>query len=94
MPASVESLKHMPYWPLMLSVDQAAVYVGLSPTMFRTAVKNGLFPEPVRARMFGKRVLWYRPALDRAAADLAGERPSTDGKPTPIPQSEWDAWQP
>lgn len=92
MSASLESLRYMPDWPLMLSDEQAAVYVGLSRETFRKAVEDGHYPKPVR--QFGRRVLWYRPGLERAAAELAGESPSTDGKSSPIRQWEIDAWVP
>lgn len=92
MAASLESLAHLPDWPLMLSDEQAAAYVGLSSGAFRKAVADGDYPKPVRR--FGSRVMWFRPALDRAAAELAGERTAANDKPGPIPQAEIDAWQP
>lgn len=92
MAASLESLANLPHWPAMLSDEQAAAYVGLSREMFRKAVDAGDYPQPVRSH--GKRVLWWRPGLDRAAAALAGERIAANDKPGPIPQAEFDAWQP
>lgn len=92
MPASLESLSRLPDWPLMLSDEQAAVYLGVSRETFRKAVETGEFPRPVRS--LGKRVLWYRPGLDRAAAALAGERAAANDKPGPIDQGEFDSWQP
>jgi|GEM_PF-6206023 len=92
MVAKLEDLAGLPFWPLMLSDEQAAAYVGLSREMFRKAVDNGDYPRPVRS--FGRRTLWYRPGLDRAAAHLAGERITTNHKSLPIPQEEIDAWLP
>jgi excisionase family DNA binding protein len=92
MAASLESILGLPNWPLLLSDEQAAAYLGVSRETFRKAVDTGDFPRPVRS--LGRRILWYRPGLDRAAAELAGERVAANDKPGPIPQAEWDAWQP
>lgn len=90
MAATVQSLANMPYWPLMLSDEQAAAYVGLSRESFRRAVDSGDYPHPVRSH--GRRVLWYRPGLDQAAAELAGLRIAANDRP--IEQSEIDQWAP
>ena len=92
MGASLESLARLPYWPLMLSDVQAAAYLGVSRETFRKAVEAGEFPRPVRS--LGRRVLWHRPGLDRAAAALAGERTAENDKLGSIPQAEFDTWQP
>lgn len=90
MPASLDSIARLPGLPLMLSDEQAAAYFELSRETFRKAVEYGHYPQPVR--QFGRRVLWHRPALERAAAEIAGERVSGGHKPLPVPQSEIEAW--
>jgi predicted DNA-binding transcriptional regulator AlpA len=92
MAASLESLAHLPDWPAMLSAEQAAAYVGLSRETFLKAVEAEDYPKPVRSH--GKRVLWWRPGLDRAAAVLAGERIAANDRPGPIDQAEFDEWRP
>jgi predicted DNA-binding transcriptional regulator AlpA len=92
LPATLADLANLPGWPLMLSDEQAAAYVGLSRESFRKAVEDGHYPKPVR--QFGRRVLWHRPSLDRAAAVLAGESLSAGEKTPPIDQKEWDQWDP
>jgi predicted DNA-binding transcriptional regulator AlpA len=51
--------------PRLLSREQAAAYVGLSPAQFDQEVKAGTFPErfPLAST---RRALWDRAALDRA----------------------------
>lgn len=62
----------MPYWPLYLSRDQAAAYVGVSPNTFDTEVKEGRWPAAVNRGAKQTRLTWYRPALEQAAAALNG----------------------
>lgn len=92
MTAKAAALATMPNWPGMLSDEQAALYVGLSREGFRQAVDEGLYPQPVRR--FGKRVLWWKDGLDRAMAELAGHRIAMNDGLAPIPQAEFDQWQP
>lgn len=56
----------LPEWPRLMSVEQAAAYIGLGVTTLR---EHG--PEPKR---FGKRVLYDRKDLDRWA-DRLGDQP-------------------
>ena len=46
-------------WPRLLSVDQAAAYLSISPKTIRNALaKSAVKPFPVRPKKFGKRVLF------------------------------------
>jgi hypothetical protein len=67
MTAKRADIAEMPYWPLYLSREQAASYVGVSPGLFEIEVKAGLWPTAERRGLNGGRLTWYRPALDRAA---------------------------
>lgn len=58
----------LPHWPLYLSREEAARYVGVSPTLFDSEVAAGMWPAPVKRGEKGGRVTWYRPAIDRHAA--------------------------
>lgn len=46
---------HCPRDPIALGHDEAAAFLGISPTLFLRAVDDGLMPQP--RRMFG-RMLW------------------------------------
>jgi hypothetical protein len=46
MAASLESILGLPNWPLLLSDEQAAAYLGVSRETFRKAVDTGDFPRP------------------------------------------------
>lgn len=54
-----------PIPPRLLSRDQAAAYVGISPTQFDEEVAAGTFPAPFKLAAT-RRCLWDRVALDRA----------------------------
>lgn len=64
--------------PLFLDEEAAAVFVGVGVTTFRSEVAAGLWPPAVRRGTRGRRLTWYRPALEEAAAWLAkgGKRPA------------------
>ena len=64
--------------PRGLSREQAAAYVGISPSLFDMAVKDGRMPAPKR---INARTVWDRLQLDAAFAAL----PSND---TPV--NPWD----
>ena len=49
----------------LLSREQAAEYVGLSPSQFDAEVRAGTFPRPFPLART-RRVLWDKAALDRA----------------------------
>lgn len=72
MTARRPALAELPAWPLLLSAELAAAYLGLSPNTFRAGVGT-LWPEPAR---IGARRLWDRRALDAAAARLPTAGPS------------------
>jgi predicted DNA-binding transcriptional regulator AlpA len=50
--------------PRLMSREQAADYVGLSPSQFDLEVAAGTFPKPFPLRRT-RRVLWDKQALDR-----------------------------
>lgn len=64
--------------PIGLPRQVAAVYVGVSLTKFDEMVAAGLMPSPKR---IGGLVLWFRPDLDLAFANLPndGDRNPWDG---------------
>jgi predicted DNA-binding transcriptional regulator AlpA len=51
--------------PRLLSREQAAQYLGISPTQLDAEVRAGTFPPPFRLART-RRTLWDRAALDRA----------------------------
>jgi predicted DNA-binding transcriptional regulator AlpA len=64
--------------PRGLSREQAAAYVGVSPSLFDTLVKDGRMPPPKR---INARTIWDRIQIDAAFAAL----PSNDQ-----PINPWD----
>jgi predicted DNA-binding transcriptional regulator AlpA len=64
--------------PRGLSREQAAAYVGISPSLFDTLVKDGRMPAPKR---INSRTVWDRLQLDEAFTAL----PSNDAAVNP-----WD----
>lgn len=52
----------LPNWPIRLSEDFAAQFVGVSKTTFRQKWQNGSYPRPLRE---GKRLFWHRTQLER-----------------------------
>lgn len=67
MTARKSQIADMPYWPLYLSREQSAAYLGVSPNTFDIEVKAGLWPAAEKRGLKEGRLTWYRPALDRAA---------------------------
>lgn len=63
--------------PRGLCREEAAAYVGVSPSLFDEMVQDGRMPQPKR---INSRVVWDRVELDRAFAALSGD----DG------QNPWD----
>ncbi|RPF70479.1 hypothetical protein [Aurantiacibacter spongiae] len=57
-------------WPHMMKVDTAASYCDLSRSAFLGEVGKGRLPSPIN---LGGRDHWFRPALDKSLAILAGE---------------------
>lgn len=68
----------LPNWPLYLSRDEAARYVGVSPNTFDAEVMAGMWPGPMKRGSKGSRVTWYRPAIEQAAEERA--RGQSDGR--------------
>src|SRR5882757_8996255 len=56
--------------PRGLSREQAAAYVGISPSLFDVLVKDGRMPKPMR---INARTVWDRVRLDEAFAALSDE---------------------
>lgn len=56
-------------WPQAMKRKTAAEYVDLSEAAFEREVLAGKLPQPI---LLGGRDHWYREALDRALAHLAG----------------------
>tara|TARA_B100000678_G_scaffold249255_1_gene223510 strand:+ start:375 stop:584 length:210 start_codon:yes stop_codon:yes gene_type:complete len=54
----------------MMKVDTASAYCDLSRAAFLREVASGRLPSPVN---LGGRDHWFKPALDKALAILAGE---------------------
>jgi predicted DNA-binding transcriptional regulator AlpA len=70
----------LPGWPLLLRRDLAARYIGMSPSTFDAAVKNGLLPRAVP--LVGNLMAWHRGDLEAWAED---RRAASDCAPNP-----WD----
>jgi len=56
--------------PRGLSREQAAAYIGVSPSLFDAMVKDGRLPQPKR---INARVVWDRLKLDAAFDALPGD---------------------
>jgi len=68
-----------------LDENEAAVYVGLSPSYFRELVDGGVMPLP---RLAGKRKLWDIDELDLAFREL----PRAGGKDDEIAFGRKNSW--
>lgn len=64
----------MPYWPRLMGAALASMYVGVSKTKFLQDVGT-IWPEPIR---MGRRLVWDRLALDRAADGLSDHNDNAD----------------
>lgn len=49
-----------------LSREEAAIYMGISPTKFDEGVAEGWLPKPRTGGIWGSRTVWDLKALDRA----------------------------
>jgi hypothetical protein len=65
-------LSELPFWPRLLSREEAARYVGVSPVVFENEVKQGVWPPALRRGPRQGRQTWDRLALDRAADQASG----------------------
>jgi predicted DNA-binding transcriptional regulator AlpA len=81
--AGVERLARTDLTPRGLDRDQAAAYLGISPTLFDKLVARGHMPRP---RQIGGRRVWDRHELDSAFSAL----PHDDG--TPGTDATTDVW--
>jgi predicted DNA-binding transcriptional regulator AlpA len=79
MKRGLESVLPLSLPPRGLSREQAAAYVGVSPSLFDMLIKDGRMPEPKRVN---SRVIWDRLKLDAAFEALA----DTDAGST---EDEW-----
>lgn len=66
------ALTDLPFWPRMLSREEAARYVGVSDDVFDQEVKAGIWPPALRRGAKGGRGTWDRIMLDRAADRASG----------------------
>jgi predicted DNA-binding transcriptional regulator AlpA len=55
--------------------EQAAAYVGVSPSKFDGLVVDGAMPQP---KMVGSRTVWDRYLIDQAFEELPDRQPSKD----------------
>ncbi|MGU3496400.1 helix-turn-helix transcriptional regulator [Xanthobacteraceae bacterium A53D] len=78
-PPANDNLPKMPQWfsPRGYSRTEAAAYVGISPTLFDTMVKDGRMPQPKRVN---SRTIWDVRKLDAAFESLPGDE-SADANP-------------
>src|SRR3954468_9658161 len=76
----------LPYWPLHLSRELAAAYVGVSPNLFDQEVKAGKWPKGTRRGPRGKRITWDRRDLDARRLDCGAS-----GGPCLEERNPWDS---
>lgn len=65
-------LTELPFWPRMLSREEAARYLGVSDDVFDQEVRAGIWPCAMRRGLGGRRVTWDRCMLDRAVDRASG----------------------
>lgn len=94
MAAKVTDLTDLPFWPRLLSRDQAARYVGVSATQFTKEVAAGRWPAPERRGQGGNRsgrLLWDRALLDRRQDEYSGIVQNSP-QSTLATGDEWAGW--
>jgi hypothetical protein len=65
----------------MLSVQDAAIYLGLSPrTLYNGVAPGSKNPFPVRPKRYGKKVLFDIQDLDKFCDSLSGDGGNGEGK--------------
>jgi hypothetical protein len=84
-------LTDLPFWPRLLSRDEAARYVGVSTAVFDAEVRSGIWPPALRRGGKGGRFTWDRIMLDRAADRASGLGWVAGPAPTGPAHSEEDA---
>ena len=62
-------------WPAMLTKQTAMAYLDLSEAAFAREIASGRLPDGIQ---FGGKPHWYKDALDKALAVIAGERPEDE----------------
>jgi hypothetical protein len=85
------SLTDLPFWPRLLSREEAARYVGVSSAVFDDEVKHGIWPPALRRGGKGGRLTWDRNALDKAADRASGLEEVAGPAATGPAHSEEDA---
>jgi hypothetical protein len=75
MVARIEDIEKYPYWPRMLSAEQAAAYTGVSVTTFLWEVRQGKWPPPEPRGRKGDRMTWDRFLIDARQNLRSGIRP-------------------
>lgn len=78
----------LPGWPLGLTEELAAAYLGISPSLFRREWEAGRMPSPIRLTI-GRQV-WHRGVLDAWLDAKAGQLSHTTRETPPDPLV--DAW--
>lgn len=61
----------IPHWPGMMTKRTALAYLDLTEVQFAREIAAGRLPDSV---LFGDKPHWYKEALDKALAVIAGER--------------------
>jgi hypothetical protein len=94
--AKVSDLAGLPYWPRLLSRDQAARYVGVSPGQFDREVADGHWPPPERRGAVlsarAGRLLWDRLLLDKRQDERSGLQQDSIADNRTGGASEWAGW--
>lgn len=85
-------ISDLPFWPRLLSHEEAARYVGVSVDVFDTEVRAGVWPPAQRRGERGGRLTWDRLALDRAA-DRASHLESPTEPAPPVPRETQEYWR-
>ena len=85
------SLSDLPFWPRLLGREEAARYVGVSPSVFDAECRAGLWPPAMQRGERGGRLTWDRRALD-AAADRAAHLEADSTPAPPAPQETQQYW--
>jgi hypothetical protein len=84
-------LTELPFWPRLLSHDEAARYVGVSTKVFDQEVRQGIWPPALRRGARGGRLTWDRVSLDKAADRAASVEEAAEPGATGPAHSEADA---
>lgn len=88
-------LADLPFWPRLLSREEAARYLGVSVDVFDDEVKSGVWPRGTSRGARGGRLTWDRLGLDHAADGMSGAVPASPpaiGEPALV-DSATAAWE-